>query len=401
VADVLIEGTRIADVRPNITAQAAVIDAANTIVMPGFVDTHRHMWQGALRNILPNGLLSDYGRDITGTARSVMRPEDARIGNLVSALGAINAGVTTVLDWSHIGNSPAHADACIDALRESGLRAVYGYSGSAAELRRLRKERFASSDELLTLAYATGADPGAWAAARDVGAPISLHAGGTLDSVATVLGPDVTYIHCTTFTEDAWRRVAGSGGHVSIAAPIEMEMGHGIPPIQAAIDHGIRPSLSVDVETQMPSEFFTQMRTVFTLQRMQALARQRAGEANVPRLLTVREVVEFATIAGARANRLESTVGTLTPGKAADVILLRMDAINILPVNDAYGAVVLGMDTSNVDTVIIDGQFRKRGGQLVGVDVARIARDAQASRDFIVSSAGWPQTRLGPRSLQP
>ena len=399
VADVLIEGSRIAEVRPNITAQADVIDAANTIVMPGFVDTHRHMWQGALRNILPNGLLSDYGRDITGTARSVMRPEDARIGNLVSALGAINAGVTTVLDWSHIGNSPAHADACIDALRASGIRAVYGYSGSAAELRRLRAERFASSEQRLTLAYATGADPGAWAAARDVGASISLHAGGTLDSVANVLGPDVTYIHCTTFTEEAWRRVADSGGHVSIAAPIEMEMGHGIPPIQAALDHGIRPSLSVDVETQMPSEFFTQMRTVFTLQRMQALARQRAGEATAPRLLTVGEVIEFATIAGARANRLESTAGTLTPGKAADIIMLRMDAINVLPVNDAYGAVVLGMDTSNVDTVIIDGQIRKRGGQLVNVDVARIARDAQASRDFIISSAGWPRTRLGPRSV--
>ena len=142
--------------------------------------------------------------------------------------------------------------------------------------------------------------------ARDVGASISLHAGGTLDSVATVMGPDVTYIHCTTFTEQAWMRVADSGGHVSLAAPIEMEMGHGIPPIQPALDRGIRPSLSVDVETQMPGDFFTQMRAVFTLQRMQALARRRANEANAPRLLTVRDVVEFATVAGARANRLDA-----------------------------------------------------------------------------------------------
>ena len=102
------------------------------IVMPGFVDTHRHMWQGALRNILPNGLLSDYGRDITGTARSVFRPEDAHIGDLVSALGAINAGVTTVLDWSHIGNSPEHSDAAIAGLRESGIRAVYAFGGGAS-----------------------------------------------------------------------------------------------------------------------------------------------------------------------------------------------------------------------------------------------------------------------------
>ena len=396
VADVLIEGTRIAEVRPNITATADVIDASNTIVMPGFVDTHRHMWQGALRSILADGLLSDYTRDITGTARSVMRPEDARIGDLVSALGAINAGVTTVLDWSHIGNSPAHADACVEALRESGIRAVYAYNGSGAELRRLRQQQFSSSDQLLTLAYATGAAPDAWMTARSVDASISLHAGGSLDNVAGVLGPDVTYIHCTTFTEEAWKRVAGSGGHVSIAAPIEMEMGHGIPPIQASLDHGIRPSLSVDVETQMPSDLFTQMRTIFTLQRMQALARQRAGEATVPRLLTVREVVEFATIAGARANRLDSKIGTLTPGKEADIIMLRMDAINVLPVNNAFGAIVLGMDTSNVDTVIIRGAIRKQRGQLVGVDTARIARAAQESRDYIVAKTGWRRTRVGP-----
>ena len=394
-ADVLIEGARIAAVRPDITADAEIVDASNMLVMPGFVDTHRHMWQGALRNVLPNGLLSDYSRDITGTARSVMRPEDARIGNLVSALGALNAGVTTVLDWSHIGNSPAHADACIDALRESGIRAVYAYSGSASELRRLRTQRFSSAEQLLTLASATTANPAAWAAAREVDAAISLHAGGTLDAVATVLGPDVTYIHCTTFTDEAWTRVAGSGGHVSIAAPIEMEMGHGIPPIQAALDHGIRPSLSVDVETQMPAEFFTQMRTVFTLQRMQALARQRAGE-RAPRLLTVRDVVEFATIAGAKANRLESKIGTLTPGREADVILLRTDLINVLPANNAYGAVVLGMDTSNVDTVLVAGQIRKRAGRLVGVDLARVQRDAQQSRDYIVENAGWPRTLLRP-----
>jgi imidazolonepropionase-like amidohydrolase len=303
--------------------------------------------------------------------------------------------VTTVLDWSHIGNSPAHADACIDGLRESGIRAVYAYNGSGAELRRLRKQYFSSNDQLLTLAYATGAAAGDWATARDAGASISLHAGGTLDSVASVMGPDVTYIHCTTFTEQAWKRVADSGGHVSIAAPIEMEMGHGVPPIQPALDHGIRPSLSVDVETQMPSDFFTQMRTIFTLQRMQALARQRAGEANVPRLLTVREAIEFATMAGAKANRLDSRIGTLTPGKDADIILLRMDAINVLPVNNAYGAIVQGMDTSNVDTVFIRGAMRKQRGQLVGVDIARIARTAQESSDYIVSKTGWRRTRVG------
>ena len=119
-ADVLIEGGLVAAVEPRIAVDAAgtdVLDAAGMIVMPGFVDTHRHMWQGALRNILPDGLLSDYGRDITGAARAVFRPDDARIGDLVSALGALNAGVTTLLDWSHVGNSPAHSDGAIEGLR--------------------------------------------------------------------------------------------------------------------------------------------------------------------------------------------------------------------------------------------------------------------------------------------
>ncbi len=173
-ADVLIEGSRIAAVGPNLTATATVVDVSNTIVMPGFIDTHRHMWQGALRNSLPNGLLSDYVRVILGL-RGVMRPEDARIGDLVTALGAINAGVTTMLDWSHIGNSPEHTDAAIDGLRASGVRAVYGFgsgAGGAAnqypqDIRRLRKQHFASEDQLLTLALAGGMDPKEWAVARE------------------------------------------------------------------------------------------------------------------------------------------------------------------------------------------------------------------------------------------
>lgn len=402
-ADVLIEGARIAQVGPKLPATGAdVVDASNMIVMPGFVDTHRHMWQGVLRNILPNGLLSDYSRDITGTARSVFRPEDARIGDLVSALGALNAGVTTVLDWSHIGNSPEHTDAAIEGLRQSGIRAVYAAGAGAGpgsrlpgDIRRLRKEHFASSDQLLTLALATGQSPSDWSLARDVGALISLHVSGSLGAERALMGPDVTYIHCTGLAADAWKRIADSGGHVSIAAPIEMEMGHGIPPIQEALDHGIRPSLSVDVETQMPGEFFTQMRTVFTLQRMQALARQRAGEAKPPRLLTTREVIEFATIHGARANRLDGKIGTLTPGKEADIILLRRDTINVLPLNNVYGAIVQAMDTSNVDTVLVAGQMKKRAGQLVGVDLARIRQQAEASRDYVISKTGWKQTLFG------
>jgi 5-methylthioadenosine/S-adenosylhomocysteine deaminase len=408
-ADVLIEGSRIAAVGPNLTAPAAnVVDASNTIVMPGFIDTHRHMWQGALRNSLPNGLIGDYAKEILGI-RSLMRPEDVRIGDLVSALGALNAGVTTVLDWSHIGNTPEHTDAAIDGLRASGVRAVYGFGAGVGagvrhpdDIRRLRTQHFSSADQLLTLALAGGMSAKEWAVARDVGAPISVHAGGTLAGLEKALGPDVTYIHCTTFTEAAWKLVAGSGGHVSIACPIEMEMGLGIPPIQQSLDHGIRPSLSVDVETEVPGDMFTQMRSVFTLQRMLATNRPPGdtrpqpldSARGEPALLTVRDVIEFGTIAGARANHLERKIGTLTPGKDADIVMLRTDTINVMPLNNAYGAVVLAMDTSNVDTVFIAGKVVKQGGRLVGVDLARIRRDAEQSRDYIAGRAGWDEGRL-------
>lgn len=406
-ADVLITGTKIAAVGPNlrnVPAGAVVIDASESIVMPGLVDTHRHMWEGQLRGILPDGRLSDYTRDITGTARATFRPEDARIGDLVSALGAINAGVTTVLDWSHIGNSPEHTDAAIDGLRESGLRAVYAFGGGAGgpknqfpqDIRRLRRKYFSSSDQLLTLAMATGPDAASWAVAREVGAPITLHVNGegSLMPLASAMRADCTYIHCNLLTDAEWRLIASTGGHVSIAAPIEMEMGHGIPPVQLALDHGIRPSLSVDVETEMPGDLFTQMRTVFTLQRMQAMARERAGEKNTPRLLTVREVVECATVQGAKDNALDHKVGSLAPGKDADLILLRHDRVNVTPLNNAYGSVALGMDTSNVDTVFIAGKMMKQNGELVGVDLARVNRMARESRDYILAKTGWPKTRV-------
>jgi 5-methylthioadenosine/S-adenosylhomocysteine deaminase len=391
VGDVLIDGSRIAAVGPDLEAGSgvAIVDASRMIVMPGFVDTHRHMWQGALRNILPDGLLSDYVRVILG-ARVHYRPEDVHIGTLASALGALDAGVTTVLDWSHIGNSPAHTDAAIAGLREAGIRAVYGFGGGAPgpdnrfpdDIRRLRTEHFASEDGLLTLALAGGLDAAQWALARDVGARISVHVNGTgqLLPLASALGPDVTCIHCTQLLDEEWRLLAKTGASVSIAAPIEMQMGHGIPPIQQALDHGIRPSLSVDVETQMAGDMFRQMLAIFTLQRMQILARQRAKEADLPPLLTVREVVGMATVQGARDNGLEGRTGSLTPGKDADVILLDRDRINVMPVNDPYGALVLGMDTSNVDTVFVAGRARKWRGALVDVDLDAIRRRLHASR---------------------
>jgi cytosine/adenosine deaminase-related metal-dependent hydrolase len=423
-ADVLIEGTKIKEVKPNISApNAQVIDASKAIVMPGFVDTHRHMWQGFLRNVLPDGSLEDYRNVVQRTFGAKMTPDDVYAADYVSALGAIDSGVTCVLDWSHIGISPAHTDACIKGLQDSGVRAIFAYGAGQNEtgrvmeiatakypgdIGRLRKQYFSSDDQLVTLYLAAlGGSPEAtlsqFKAARDVGARITIHVGvGEFGRSALLeklnaekgLRDDTTYIHCCTLNDTEWKLIKDTGGTISIAGYVETLMGHGNPPTQKAIDLGIRPSLSVDVETSVPNDFFTQMRTVFSLQKNEVWARRLAGDKNPPKFLTVREVLEFATVEGARANGVEKKCGTLTPGKEADIILLRTDLLNTMPINNAVGAVVTSMTAQNVDTVLIAGKVMKRNGKLVGVDmnkVAKLTREAQA-RNY--KAANVPDKRI-------
>src|SRR5437899_6752067 len=245
-----------------------------------------------------------------------------------------------------------------------------------------------------------GADANVWRLAREVGAPIVNHIVGNAAALeqlgaAKMMGPDNEYIHCVRLSEAAWKLIADTGGKVSIATAIEMQMRHGMPPIQMALDNGIRPSLSVDVETNMSADMFTVMRSTFTLHRTLINERALSGEQNLPRLLTCRDVLEMATIEGARVSHLDHKVGTLTPGKEADIIMLRTDAINVAPLNNAPGAVVTLIDTSNVDTVLIAGKLMKRGGKLLGVDLPRIRRTVEASRDAVLRRAGYTRNLFG------
>jgi 5-methylthioadenosine/S-adenosylhomocysteine deaminase len=408
-ADVLIEANRIAAVRPDISAQATVIDATDMIVLPGFIDTHHHCYQSALRNVLANGLLSDYFRDISGAATNHYRPEDAYIGNLIGALRALDAGITTITDLSQVSNTPEHSDALIKGLKDSGIRAIYAYSrgsGSGArfpgDIERIQKQHFASSDQLVRLALGTAVNKEQWLLARRHGLRIFTHVVGGNPGVGPdevmklgdqgLMGPDNVYIHFTNASDSQMRRIKDTGGSLSIACPIEMAMRHGMPPIQQALDAGIRPSLSSDVETTMAADMFSQMRSVFTLQRALINERSIKGEKNLPALLTARDVIEFATLQGARTDGLDAKVGTLTPGKEADIVLLRTDLTNTLPFNSAYGAIVTAMDTSNVDTVFVAGKTVKRAGKLIDVDLASVRRQAAASRDYLVGRLGWPRS---------
>jgi cytosine/adenosine deaminase-related metal-dependent hydrolase/ribose/xylose/arabinose/galactoside ABC-type transport system permease subunit len=410
--DVLIEGDKILAVGPGlVNGDCEVIDASGMIVMPGFVDSHRHIWEGLLRNIgtdVPLEGRTSYISFILHKLAPAYRPEDAYVGNLVSAVGAINAGITTLLDWSHIQASPAHTDAVVQALKDSGLRAIFAYGfpwwGKWEERQpswfvRAATEYFSSKDQMLTLALAA---PGPeftdfevardhWKLARETGARITTHVGvGTYGQErkvqemgeAGLLGPDTTYIHCTTLNDTEIQMIVDSGGSVSLASPVEMMMGHGMPPIQKFLDRGLAPTLSIDVETNVPSDMFNQMRSVLGLQRAVAAAEGKAA-------VSTRDVLAWATIEGARANGLDSKVGTLTPGKQADLIMLRTDRLNVTPLNDPATAVVAGMDTSNVDSVFIAGRAMKRGGKVLHVDWNATMKAVSESRDGLIARSGF------------
>ena len=405
-ADVLIEGKKIVAVGPNLKATAAVIDATDRIVMPGLIDTHHHQYQAVLRGIIADALLQeDYNRVINnpGALNAFYQPEDAYAGELLASVSQMRAGVTTAVDLSQVSHSPAHSDACIDALKEAGRRTLFGFSagqGPASQypqdIVRLRSQYFSSDDQLLTLALHAGLDAKLWEVGRKAGVPIISHATNAAAAAqlvplgrAGLMGPDNEYIHCTHFPATAWQLIRDTGGKVSIAPAIEMTEGHGMPAFQEALDHRVRPSLSTDVDVVMTTDFFTVMRSAFTLQRFLINERESKGEKNLPARLTCRDVLEFATIEGARAAHLDHKVGSLTPSKEADIIMLRTDDINVFPLNNAPGAVVTLMDTSNVDTVFIAGKIMMWKGKLVRVDLGKLRRLANRARDGILARARY------------
>jgi cytosine/adenosine deaminase-related metal-dependent hydrolase len=417
-ADVLIEGDSIAEIGPDISADAQEIDATGMVVIPGFIDTHRHTWEAAIRGCAPDATLDDYFVDVLDTFAPVYRPEDVYASNLAGALDCINAGITTLLDWSHINNTPDHPDAGVKGLQDAGIRAVYAYGSAnlslndywnqstiaipADDVKRIRDTYFSSSDGLLTMAVATRG-PGftvndvvraEWNMARELGLPITVHVGmgrlagrfGMIKQLEGLglLGDDTTYIHCCYFSEEEWDLVRDTGGRISIAPQVEMQMGHGSPPIHQSRERGLRPSLSIDVVTTVPGDMFTQMRCAFGCERVRVNADAWQKDEAIPAgTLSARDTLEMATRNGAYTVGLEDLVGSLTPGKQADVVLIDATAPGTAPLIDPVAAVTLSADVSNVDTVIIGGKVHKRGGQLTA-DFAKARGLVEASRDHLM-----------------
>lgn len=412
--DILIRGNTIAEIGEHLDEPGSeVIDATGMIAMPGFVDGHRHLWEGLLRNSLPDGDLADYLKAVNGQFAPAYTAEDAYVGELISALGALDAGVTTVFDWSHIQNSPDHTTAVLEALGRSGIRAVFGYGppgysdhvdGWPRGIGRLRQESFSGPVGLLTLALATFSPEVLpyettkehFRLARDAGALISIHAGlngvGKKDQIERLgrdglLGPDVNLVHCNGLSDTEWKLIADTGASVSITPSTEMQMGQGVPPLRQALGVGITPSLGIDVEVCAPGDMWTQMRLLFALQRSQVFEDRYAGRPAAD-LATTAQMLEFATMGGATACGLASVTGSLSVGKQADVVLLRPDGFHAVPVNDLTGSVVHTMDARNVDTVIVAGRPVKRNGHLLGATVDDLADHIHRARDRVFAAAG-------------
>lgn len=417
--DILIEGRHIAAVAPRLEAHAdEVIDAGNMIALPGFIDTHRHTWETALRHIGVGWEFLDYLNKFLIPYGNLFTADDVYAGNLLGAVSALESGITTLRDESHIQNSPQHTEAAIQGLRDSGIRAVFDYGWPALDMggwlmnstrlhpqdiRRVRREILSSDDDLVTLnMMLRGPEMTTMDVAkadlflmRELGLRGCLHVGcGEFSKnnpgvVALhkhkLLGPDLTYIHCCTCSDDELHMIKDSGGTVSVAATIDVNMpGLGLPATGRLLKAGIRPSLSVDVEISAAGDMFTVMRAALTGQQMEILHNPDLAAGS--KKFDAKDLLEFATIEGARACGLESRTGSLTPGKEADLILIRADDLNLAPVTDAAGAVVGGAHPGNVDMVMVAGRIVKRHGKMLHVDTQRVIALATQSRDRLMKA---------------
>ena len=470
--DVLVEGKTIKAIGKNLSVgNAAEIDARGKVVMPGFIDTHHHQAWTPIRSSIPDSILIN---DFTGTASAEQNyainvlgfgaapalpgfaehytPEDVYIGELFGGLSQLDAGVTTVHDISQIHHSKEHSLAAIQALRDTGRRAKFGFFESAGGIdggswypsgaNFLRNNVLTSDDSLVTMVMGGEVYLGnattrqSWTIGRNLGLQVAAHIlspfgirpildqlagvspdvvdGSGADLSGIEIGADNLFVHMTGMSDAAWEKVALAGAKVSIAFPIEMNMRHGMPPIlkmqqlKAQLGIDFEPSLSVDVETNMTADFFTQMRSAMTMQRL--VVNQRILElgtfsppftsqwplppypADIPPLLNARDVLRFATINGAKHLRLDSKTGSLKVGKEADIIVLDGTHLNVFPMNNVPGAVVTLMERTNVETVIVAGKIRKWKGKLQDVDLDRLRPRLAASRDRLYAAVGKTQS---------
>jgi cytosine/adenosine deaminase-related metal-dependent hydrolase len=413
--DVLVTGDTITAVGLGLTVPDGTvqIDAAGGILMPGMVDTHRHMWQTALRGLGADWTLTQYFVFYYLSWGKIFRPEDIAAGNRLAAIEAVDAGVTTTVDWSHGLQTIAHGEAALDALRGSPGRSVLAYGNllgapwewtNSADFRSFVARTATDDMQGLQLAFDVTADPafperGAFEAARELGMRVSTHAGvwGATndDSIRLMwengfMTPGTTYVHAATLTEDSYQRIAATGGTVSVSTESEQSAGQGYPPTWDLRKHGIPVSLSMDTSVWWSADLFSAMRATLSADRSREhLEAHARGETVVHNKLRAEEVVRWATMGGAAALGLDDRIGSVTPGKKADLVLLKNEnSPAMYPVLHPYGTVVFQAGRGDVHTVLVNGQVVKHEHALVGADLSR-AKDAVANTvDFARSTMG-------------
>jgi 5-methylthioadenosine/S-adenosylhomocysteine deaminase len=436
ICDVLIEGSKIVALRPDLAVDAAsceIIDAAGKVICPGFVDTHRHLWQSPFRYFGADWLIAHYAKAMWGMAGPVYTPDDLYVSIRIGLADALNAGVTQVFDWNHNVISPEHADATVRAHKNSGARVVFGYGQGtpvwaemldpkigtsrglpSADLARVKREYYSASDGLLTLALAARGpevSPMSVVAAearqaQELDLRSSIHIGNgawaekkpvKMMHEANLLEDRITWVHCNTLSDLELKLIADSGGTASVATELELHMGHGHPAISRLLKFGVRPSLSVDTCTNVSGDLFAIMRATLSAARGDS-NREIIATGVMPTevVLSTADVLEFATLQGARANGLGDRTGSLAVGKQADIVVINTDAPNLIPLNYASGAVVMGAHAGNVEMVLVDGRFVKRDFRLVDLDLAHLKRRAEGLRDSLFERIGAKTGRWFP-----
>ena len=413
--DVLVVDDRIAAVGGEVVdvpEGTQEIDARGGIVMPGMIDTHRHMWQTAMRAYGADWTLTQYFVWYYLEHGRTFRPEDIRAGNLTSAWESLEAGVTTTVDWSHGLQSVDHAEAAVEALRAVPGRFVLAYGNiqagpwewTADPAVRAFLERLRDDDQLgLQLAFDVTGDPSfperaAFEVARELGVGVTTHAGvwgATNDDGIRLMHenefmtPQNIYVHAATLTEDSYQRIAATGGSVSVSTESEQSAGQGYPPTWQVRKYGIPVSLSMDTSVWWSGDLFSAMRTTLGADRAREhLEAHVKGDTVTHSHLRAEHVVDWATRGGARALGRDD-LGSLEPGKKADVVLIKNDSSPVsFPLVNPYGHVAFQAQRGDVHTVLVDGRVVKYANQLVGVDLPAVRRAVEATVDYLRGALG-------------
>ncbi len=415
--DVLVVDTRIAAVGRQLTApdDAVEIDASDGILMPGMVDTHRHMWQTALRGFGADWTLTNYFHFYYLNWGKIFRAEDIYAGNLLAAIEAIDAGVTTSVDWSHGLQTVEYADAAVDAFEAVPGRFVLAYGNllgapwewtKAPEFADFIRRRIDGHGDMLRMqiAFDVTGDPsfpeqGAFEVARDFNLPVTTHAGvwGVNNDTSIRLmhehgfmTPSTIYVHVASLTEDAYHRIAATGGHASVSAESEDSAGQGYPPTWQLRRYNIPVSLSMDTSVWWSADLFSAMRATLNADRARGhLEAHKRNETVTLNQLRAEQVVNWATLGGAQALGMDSFIGSITTGKKADLVLIKNDQSPVMfPLLHPYGHVVFQAGRGDVHTVMVDGKVVKYDHRLLDVDLNR-------AREAVAKTVEYAKSKMG------